>query len=95
VNYTPGPWKRADLLVYALNQGGSNQFSAQVQGDGRHGAKLDELRANARLVAAAPDLLEALQATLSMYRAYVTEDEIGPALVELAEAAIDKATDDA
>lgn len=56
--HTPGPWLIAGdgLFVYALNDKGVNAFSAYVMG-----AHTDdgELRANARLMAAAPDGLEA------------------------------------
>lgn len=56
--HTPGPWDRVGTLVYALNEDGFNRFCALVQD--AHTAK-QELEANARLIAAAPELLEALE----------------------------------
>lgn len=55
--HTRGPWYRSGKTVYALNEQGFNRFSALVQ-DARTGD--EELEANARLIAAAPELLEAL-----------------------------------
>lgn len=56
--HTPGPWLVDDRTVYALNENGFNRFFASVQD-----AHTDpiELEANAQLIAAAPDLLEALE----------------------------------
>lgn len=58
--HTPGPWLCADMAVEYV-----------VYSDGRVQARTDAHAevdaANARLIAAAPDLLEALQ---SMYRMY-------------------------
>jgi hypothetical protein len=56
--HTPGPWRRDGLTTYALNEHGWNRFSAQVQDP--H-TPLEELLANARLIAAAPEMLEALE----------------------------------
>jgi hypothetical protein len=63
---TPGPWLIADgTFVYALNLEGSNRFSAGVQSgwrtEGRVRTDREELEANAHLIAAAPELLEALR----------------------------------
>lgn len=55
---TPGPWLRSLRTVYALNEWGVNQFSALIQD--AHTPDY-ELKANAQLIAAAPDLLEALE----------------------------------
>jgi hypothetical protein len=69
--HTPGPWLiTPNGTVYALDETGScNRFSVQVQGGferSRRGADLPtmpaELDANARLIAAAPDLLAACEA---------------------------------
>jgi len=54
---TTGPWYRSGKTVYALNEQGFNRFSALVQG--AHTSD-EELEAIARLIAAAPELLEAL-----------------------------------
>lgn len=58
--HTPAPWVIAEnskTFIYALNEKGTNVFFANVQDP--HTSK-EELEANARLMAAAPDLLEAL-----------------------------------
>lgn len=57
--HTPGPWFLAGRTVYALNEEGFNRFSALVQD--AH-APAYELNANASLIAAAPELLEACEA---------------------------------
>lgn len=86
-NHTPAPWLLAEndeRFVYALKQG-SNRFYAHVQGP--H-APLEELKANGRLIAAAPELLEALQRMLKGEDEYLTQH----GLRNLARAAIAKAT---
>lgn len=55
--HTPGPWLMMGRTVYAL-RGGTNRFDAYVQG---YDVQVGEIEANARLIAAAPDLLEALR----------------------------------
>ena len=55
--HTPGPWKAQDE---------SNYSAPIIEGDGRpvaevYGDGLEQRKANARLIAAAPDLLEALK----------------------------------
>lgn len=56
--FTPGPWLLSGRTVYALNDEGFNRFSSLVQDAHTPG---DELEANARLMAAAPELLKALE----------------------------------
>lgn len=67
--HTPGPWKIAgetadkQSFVYALNESGTNQFWFDIQPgrtDDNQRTSDAELAANARLIAAAPELLEAL-----------------------------------
>jgi hypothetical protein len=69
--HTPGPWLLQERTVYALDESEkSNRFSCRVQGGFQvrrvveHGERTSdvELDANARLIAAAPELLEALEA---------------------------------
>ncbi len=64
--HTPGPWLIYDngTFVYALGNGGTNVFWADVQSAGSERASLSEKRANARLIAAAPELLDALKAAV-------------------------------
>lgn len=75
--HTPGPWLREGTSVYALQQDGwrkgepcmVNRFYAQVQ-FGRAGGELtphEEVEANARLISAAPELLEALEWAVMSY----------------------------
>ena len=64
--HTPGPWliaKTDAAFVYALNDSGYNRFWAHVIGGNlRRGESTTkvETEANARLIASAPDLLDAL-----------------------------------
>jgi len=48
-------------FVYALGEGGTNTFWALVQTAGRERIERDEIAANARLISAAPELLEACE----------------------------------
>jgi len=93
--HTPGPWR-----LNENNNWKTNPFSITVRKPGVHSTTIvniptrmtvppQEQQANARLIAAAPDLLEALQ-TLPQGPLY-TDDEIN-LWVEKASAAIDKAT---
>lgn len=104
---TPAPWLIADdeqkTFIYALNEDGTNRFDLSVrrgyEQQPKHGegvrTSTEEIQANARLIAAAPDLLEALNMTdLSLHIA----DERGPCLCsqcvfrKAAKVAIAKAT---
>lgn len=76
--YTPGPWKAEGPRVYADRKGGS-LIATMAWFPG-------EEAANARLIAAAPELLEAL-------RVLVENGGIGPeSMFDDARAAIAKAT---
>lgn len=60
--HTPGPWEvRERDGVLSIHAPG-NTCPAQINGDPSY---LPEIRLNARLIAAAPDLLEALQAVMA------------------------------
>jgi hypothetical protein len=69
--FTPGPWDCVERTVFALDETGTvNRFSASVQTgfvrrqqgwDAAERTSTDELTANAHLIAAAPDLYEALE----------------------------------
>lgn len=98
--HTPGPWLIADngTFVYALGNGGTNVFWADVQSAGSERAFLSEKRANARLIAAAPELLEALTDALKYYDAWLANTDVTPneslqAWTSKARAAITKATE--
>lgn len=66
--WTPGEWKSYECENISYWPGlDAGNFSVIIWGDkdtnlGVQGNTLDEARANARLIAAAPDLCEALQA---------------------------------
>ncbi|MBC9904794.1 hypothetical protein [Achromobacter xylosoxidans] len=67
--HTPTKWQIDGNCVYALNDQGYNRFSAWVQGGNTGPMEKtpdSELEANARLIAAAPELLEALESILPM-----------------------------
>ena len=70
---TPGPWLRDGLTVYFLDWDGewrgsdnrpllTNRFSLHLQGSPQR-IPLAELEANAKLIAAAPDLLAVVRDT--------------------------------
>lgn len=94
-NHTPGPW-----TLNENNNWKTNPFSITVRKPGVHSTTIvniptrmtipsQEQQANARLVSAAPDLLEALQ---NMPQGLMTTDEDWMRWIETARAAIDKAT---
>lgn len=67
---TPAPWLLQNQSVYALNERGTNRFSTLIQpgfSDGYERTGERELIANARLIAAAPDLLAALRAFMARF----------------------------
>lgn len=70
--HTPGPWEVVDEYdVFTIRQAGTNKEIAAIwcgdESPPEHAAAA-EGRANARLVAAAPELLEALRGMLDDYR---------------------------
>lgn len=86
--HTPGPWTSA--LVYARigpDCRGSIAYSG-VYGPKKGNVKLSEIKANGRLIAAAPDLLEAAREFVEVFKANALYG--GPPLAKL-EAAIAKA----
>ena len=58
--HTPGPWRVDDNYVLCLYDGRPNNI-CRMLGRG------DETEANARLIAAAPDLLEACEVMVAAY----------------------------
>lgn len=96
--HTPGPWKitESGASVYAVHHNGDfkdgkpllvNRFYAHVEDCRSQGGSIEEAKANALLIAAAPDLLAALEHLLNetMYRDH-------PAASQQAIDAIAKAT---
>jgi len=78
--FTPGRWERIGNKVFALTPNDRqepgwppeiNRFGCYVQRENREpcGAPDDELEANARLIAAAPDLYAALREVLDDWEA--------------------------
>lgn len=92
---TPGPWLVDDMTVYALQDSvwmglpsKENRFFACVQGPK---CPADELEANANLIAAAPEMYEALQAFIDNSSCQVNF----PHECEAAEAVLQKARGEA
>jgi hypothetical protein len=63
VKFTKNNWEIAEggVFVYALNESGVNAFSLLLEGNAKKGADLEELKANAHLIAAAPEMYEMLE----------------------------------
>ncbi len=89
--HTKGPWLvtgEDNDFIYALGPNGCNKFWFSVCSAGPDKINSEEKAANARLIAAAPDLLEALQLLVQgEAKSYITIQEINKAI-----AAITKAT---
>ena len=64
--HTPGPWMESSFEVWSPLNG--KRFGKVVANLRRAEAPDDEARANAHLIAAAPELLEALEAVLRFDR---------------------------
>lgn len=73
MSHTPGPWKEVEYTDYELKgcgsiQGINNQMVVSPR-QGVCGRNTGEAEANARLIAAAPTLLEALKRVVTLKRA--------------------------
>jgi hypothetical protein len=95
--HTPAPWLIADSnFVYALHDHKGrqvNRFSAAIDHYPSQGGTAEEGLANARLIAAAPELLEALQMLMPQApNAWAENDPYDVAMWGNAQAAIAKAT---
>jgi hypothetical protein len=100
--HTPGPWKFRDDSKHFK----TNPFSVYVQGGGVHSAAIanmpnkktipeSEAKANALLIAAAPDLLEALQDLLEVVAGHDAPKSLGElGVIGRASRAINKAIGD-
>jgi hypothetical protein len=84
---TPGPWSTDKYGLCVDSNGNAVQFCSLTLA----GIAIDEYRANDKLVIAAPELLEALQAMLSKAYKQNWNDQY-PDEVLKAQAAISKAT---
>lgn len=94
--FTPGPWLLQETTVYALNEERIpvNRFTARIDSGWRNAESRisrNEVEANAQLIAASPDLLEALDALLIAYCDPGNQGSDHDEKVEAARAAIAKA----
>jgi hypothetical protein len=71
MTHTPGPWEADDESIYAKNADGSWQQVAELPGWRTNKGEVmsDTDHANARLIAAAPDMLAALKRMERVFRA--------------------------
>lgn len=74
MTHTKGPWLIQGTTVYTLCNG-ENAWQAQVSQDGKHKTPVEEVQANANLIAAAPELLEALETLLEASRSSAGPEE--------------------
>ena len=65
MSHTPGPWDVDDdtMEIFSIKPGHSTGWIAKVLGNDDNGRPLtpEEMESNARLIAAAPDMLDALR----------------------------------
>jgi hypothetical protein len=90
--HTPGPWYGVGAWVEVEDDGVADICSCNPDdfAQGHLGRNYDEMCANARLIAAAPDMLEALM-MCDEAMAYISEYDIPLMLPELVKFAIAKA----
>ena len=106
VQHTPGPWTATDphtwlantprfkcSIRYGTQRLGNSIAEVYLGGPGALKCDAESVNANARLIAAAPDLLEALRLLVrdNIHRAKLIGTEINWAAIHQAEAAIAKA----
>ena len=86
--HTPGPWKvdGTGMAIYSANE--NLTFAPMVAAAIGNEKSLDQLRADARLIAAAPELLAALESMLHLRK---MPDEVAECVLDRAVAAIAKA----
>lgn len=85
MEYTKGEWLRQGTTVYALNKLGYNRFYAGVfhgNTDTEAITSEEELIANARLIAAAPEMYEALKECVMKME--VVADEFNTSMMDSA-----------
>jgi hypothetical protein len=93
--FTPGPWTsfykaKYDEWHVAMPYGGGSQMLCPLASDGIEAPDPSQREANARLIAAAPDLYEALDELLN-YSGGADHGLDDPYVVERANAALSKA----
>lgn len=89
--HTPGPWVAVGCQVEVLSDSIPDICNANPETFGQHGRSDNERCANARLIAAAPDMLQVLQ-ELEESSEYWSEYFVPLGIVERINAAIKKAT---
>lgn len=89
MEYTPGPWRLHQTSTRAVFAGLPPDEDAVAHVDGGFE---DARIANARLIAAAPELLEALRECVDCVTDLVTEAHEDPEVLKKSRAAIAKAT---
>jgi len=101
MKHTPGPWETdtsavssTDIPVCGRTKSGNPRWVARVYGEGTLSRVTDERNANARLIAAAPELLGACHAVLDWAKAPGNHggNPYCKDFVKAAEAAIRRAT---
>jgi len=86
-NHTPGPWSVVELTPNTV-QTPSGRISVNWNATHDDGKRLNEAEANARLIAAAPELLDALELALEIIEATgpgsypVAEEQIRAAIAK-------------
>lgn len=96
--YTPGPWQIkkghiGDKVTFFVSPNGVYDGIHIHWGEKRYGIPTQESEANAKLIAAAPDLLEALQSAKELISNYRLKKEVPTqGTWDEIEAAIKKAT---
>ena len=95
--HTPGPWSADPFTGAVVARNPVRKMVAMVYGDDPECAMDARMRANSRLMAASPDLLEALKfAVVALERSdYIQMDGESFDVVDVARAAIAKATNGA
>lgn len=73
--FTKGPWTAADEVVVVTPH--THGYSTWIANCAVGGASGDERKANAKLVAAAPSLLEALEALFGSYKQLADSGDAG------------------
>ena len=92
--FTPGPWELCPRFggnENAISIVGDDSIIATIWDRDAHG-KERPVSANARLIAAAPDLLEALEAIRAMLAGHAGQPNFYGDVFKIADAAISKAT---
>ncbi len=90
-NWTPGPWSYGGRFTGGIYGNGGRQLAIICQKRLPFKSDEEEAQANARLIAAAPDLLRALGLMLDRFGGS-DEDYLDARSIEAARAAIEKAT---